>query len=84
QDRKLSLPAELLSIKDKLLAWARSGSGALEAEEERLLRQRYIHLSANWNAAAGRGGSVLDVAFVNAPAERGRIRHADSPKENTQ
>ncbi|MHB1370727.1 MAG: PAAR domain-containing protein, partial [Pseudomonadaceae bacterium] len=45
QDSKLSLPAELLSIKDKLLAWARSGSGALEAEEERLLRQRYIHLS---------------------------------------
>ncbi|OYW93754.1 MAG: type IV secretion protein Rhs, partial [Pseudomonadales bacterium 32-61-5] len=82
QDNKLSLPTELLSIKDKLLTWAKSGSGALDAEEERLLRQRYIHLSANWNAAAGSGGSVLDVAFVNAPAERGRIRHTDRPKEN--
>ncbi len=81
QDSKLSLPAELVPISDKLLAWARSGSGALDMEEERLLRQRYVHLSANWNAAAGRGGSVLDVVFVNAPAERGRIRHADRPRE---
>ncbi|MDH1543016.1 DUF2235 domain-containing protein [Stutzerimonas stutzeri] len=81
QDSKLSLPAELVPISDKLLAWARSGSGALDMEEERLLRQRYVHLSANWNAAAGRGGSVLDVVFVNAPAGRGRIRHADRPRE---
>lgn len=77
----LSLPTELMPISDKLLAWARSGSGALDMEEERLLRQRYVHLSANWNAAAGRGGSLLDVVFVNAPAECGRIRHADRPRE---
>ncbi|MCQ4287410.1 DUF2235 domain-containing protein [Pseudomonas stutzeri] len=77
----LSLPTELMSINDKLLAWARSGSGALDMEEERLLRQRYVHLSANWNAVAGRGGSVLDVVFVNAPAESGRIRHTDRPRE---
>ncbi len=77
----LSLPTELMPISDKLLAWARGGSGALDMEEERLLRQRYVHQSANWNAAAGRGGSVLDVVFVNAPAERGRIRHADRPRE---
>lgn len=81
QDSKLSLPAELVPISGKLLAWARNGSGALDMEEERLLRQRYIHLSANWNATAGRGGSVLDVVFVNAPAERGRARHADRPQE---
>ena len=81
QDSKLSLPAELVPISGKLLAWARSGNGTLDMEEERLLRQRYIHLSANWNAAAGRGGSLLDVVFVNAPAERGRARHADRPQE---
>ncbi|MDH1541796.1 DUF2235 domain-containing protein [Stutzerimonas stutzeri] len=81
KDPALALPEELMPISDKLLAWARSGSGALDMEEERLLRQRYVHLSANWNAAAGRGGSVLDVVFVNAPAERGRIRHADRPRE---
>ena len=81
QDSKLSLPAELVPISGKLLAWARNGSGALDMEEERLLRQRYIHLSANWNATAGRGGSVLDVVFVNAPAKRGRIRHTERPLE---
>lgn len=81
KDPALALPEELMPISDKLLAWARGGSGALDMEEERLLRQRYVHLSANWNAAAGRGGSVLDVVFVNAPAERGRIRHADRPRE---
>ncbi|MGE4477084.1 MAG: PAAR domain-containing protein [Stutzerimonas sp.] len=81
KDPALALPEELMPISDKLLAWARSGSGALDMEEERLLSQRYVHLSANWNAAAGRGGSLLDVVFVNAPAERGRIRHADRPRE---
>ncbi|NQD91457.1 type IV secretion protein Rhs, partial [Pseudomonas sp. CrR25] len=79
----LSLPAELESINDKLVAWARSGDGALDEEEERLLRQRYIHLSANWNASAGKGGSTLDVIFINAPAERERARHADTPGANT-
>lgn len=81
----LSLPTELLSINDKLLAWARSGSGSgsgeLDIEEERLLRQRYIHLSANWNAAVGRGGGIFDVVFVNVPTERERVRHTDRPQE---
>ncbi|WP_241833464.1 hypothetical protein [Stutzerimonas balearica] len=81
KDPALALPKELMPIMEKLLAWARSGNGTLDMEEERLLRQRYIHLSANWNAAAGRGGSLLDVVFVNAPAERGRARHADRPQE---
>jgi hypothetical protein len=78
----LNLPTELMSINDKLVAWASSGSGALDEEEERLLRQRYIHLSANWNAGAGKGGSTLDVVFINAPAERERARYADTPEEN--
>jgi len=81
KDPALALPKELMPIKERLLAWARSGNGTLDMEEERLLRQRYIHLSANWNAVAGRGGSLLDVVFVNAPAERGRARHADRPQE---
>lgn len=76
----LSLPVELEPISEKLLNWARSGSGALTAAEERLLRQRYIHLSANWNASAGDGGSVLDVVFINAPAEGARTQYADTPK----
>lgn len=75
----LSLPTELVPIKDKLLAWAITGNGTLDEHEERLLRQRYIHLSANWNASAGKGGGVLDVVFINAPVERERARYADTP-----
>jgi hypothetical protein len=81
-DNALALPNELIGISDKLVALATSGDGALDEEEERLLRQRYIHLSANWNAGAGKGGSTLDVVFINAPAERERARYADTPEEN--
>ncbi|WP_313288139.1 PAAR domain-containing protein [Stutzerimonas nitrititolerans] len=73
----LSLPAELVPIKDKLLAWAKNGQGSLDKDEERLLRQRYIHLSSNWNAAVGQGGGRWDLVFINAPAENGRLRYED-------
>ncbi len=80
RDPSLSLPQELETISSKLVAWARDGSGALTAAEERLLRQRYIHLSANWNASAGDGSSVLEVVFINAPADGSRTQYADTPK----
>ena len=51
----------------------------LTAEEEALLRRRYIHLSANWNAAKGWNNSVLDAVFINRPAE-GR-RRQEHPNE---
>ncbi|MFL9814207.1 DUF2235 domain-containing protein [Stutzerimonas sp. VN223-3] len=78
QDPDLFVPAELMPIKDKLLAWASSGGGSLDEDEECLLRQRYIHLSSNWNAAIGPGGSRWDVVFINAPAKNGRAHHDDS------
>ncbi|WP_313553745.1 PAAR domain-containing protein [Stutzerimonas nitrititolerans] len=78
-DPKLSLPVELVSIKNKLLAWAKNGYGSLNEEEARLLRQRYIHLSSNWNAAVGQGGGRWDLVFINAPAENGRLRYEDKP-----
>ncbi|MBT1120515.1 phospholipase effector Tle1 domain-containing protein [Stutzerimonas nitrititolerans] len=81
KDPAIALPDELVPITDKLLDWAKSGSGSLEVEEERLLRQRYIHLSSNWNAGAGSGGSRFDVVFINAPAERERARYADTPQD---
>lgn len=83
-DAQLALPDELTTISEKLLSWARNGSGALTAAEERLLRQRYIHLSANWNASVGDGSSVLDVVFINAPAEGARTQYTDSPKGGTE
>ena len=75
----LGLPDELLPICNKLLTWGQSGQGSLDADEERLLRQRYIHLSSNWNAAVGQGGGRWDLVFVNAPAENGRERYKDMP-----
>ncbi|MBC8649029.1 type IV secretion protein Rhs [Pseudomonas sp. MTM4] len=74
----LIVPEELLSIGKKLLARAMGGSGLLDEDEERLLRQRYIHLSSNWNAAIGQGGGRWSVVFVNAPAENGRVHHDDT------
>lgn len=79
KDPALALPEELWPIEEKLMTWATNGSGTLDAKEERLLRQRYIHLSANWNAIAGGGGSALDVMFINAPADNGRVHHVDIP-----
>ncbi|WP_312975110.1 T6SS phospholipase effector Tle1-like catalytic domain-containing protein [Stutzerimonas nitrititolerans] len=75
----LGLPDELLPICNKLLTWGQSSQGSLDADEERLLRQRYIHLSSNWNAAVGQGGGRWDLVFVNAPAENGRERYKDMP-----
>ncbi len=78
-DLDLSLPSELIPIKEKLLSWAMSGSGSLNEDEERLLRQRYVHLSSNWNAAIGQGNSKWNIAFINAPADSGRVHHGDAP-----
>ncbi|WP_421683391.1 type IV secretion protein Rhs [Stutzerimonas urumqiensis] len=79
KDPALALPEELVPISGKLMAWVKAGSGSLTGEEERLLRRRYIHLSANWNAAAGASGGKLDVNFINAPANPERMRYADKP-----
>jgi type VI secretion system secreted protein VgrG len=49
---ELTLPAELIPIYRKLLAYARAdgrGKNGLTPEEERLLSRRYLHQSANWN-----------------------------------
>ncbi|MFJ4067608.1 PAAR domain-containing protein [Pseudomonas sp. NPDC089996] len=64
-----ALPAELQPIAAKLQAFAlREAYTPLTAEEAALLRRRYIHLSANWNAAKGWNDSALDVLFINRPA----------------
>ncbi|MCP1641083.1 putative Zn-binding protein involved in type VI secretion [Pseudomonas citronellolis] len=75
----LSLPPELEPISATLVDWARRGSGKLSPEQERLLRQRYIHQSSNWNAEIGQGTSRVDVVFPNRPADGGRARYADQP-----
>ncbi|WP_313085747.1 PAAR domain-containing protein [Pseudomonas sp.] len=76
------LPAELAIINGKLMAKAHGADAELDSIEQRLLRQRYIHVSAHWNASVGNGGSLLDVAFINAPAVHRRARYADKPAIN--
>ena len=73
------LPAELLEISRKLHAFAlgECEQPGLTEEEQRLLRDRYVHTSANWNALKGLRNSVLDVLFINRPAAGGRVVHAN-------
>lgn len=71
-DAQAGLPDELLPIAAQLEVQVRQGRIRLSAGEERLLRQRYVHQSANWNANVGEGLGVLDKAFFNIPQEGGR------------
>ena len=66
------LPDELSAIAVSLEAQVRTGVVELSQEQERLLRQRYVHRSANWNAGVGMGTGVMDQAFFNRPREGGR------------
>lgn len=71
------LPFELLEISRKLHAFAlgECEQPRLTEKEQRLLRDRYVHASANWNALKGLRNSVLDVLFINRPAAGGRVVH---------
>ncbi|MBN3864067.1 type VI secretion system tip protein VgrG [Pseudomonas frederiksbergensis] len=77
-DPKLALPDELEPIHKKLQTYA-LGESAIEGltlEERALLRRRYIHISANWNAAKGLNSSDTNIVFINRPAEKNqRVVH---------
>lgn len=70
-DPKLALPLDLVSIHKKLQAYALGDTQieGLTIEERALLRSRYIHLSANWNAAKDFNSSDINVVFINRPAK---------------
>ncbi|WP_171017132.1 PAAR domain-containing protein [Pseudomonas sp. G(2018)] len=70
-----AVPTELQPIAAKLRAFALGEPYAsLTSEEHSLLRRRYIHLSANWNAAKGWNNSDLGVLFINRPADGSQRR----------
>ncbi|GFM74231.1 hypothetical protein PSCICM_00500 [Pseudomonas cichorii] len=75
---ELRLVPELESICRKLISYARGGAYTLDEQEERLLRWRYIHHSAHWNAIIGRVGSFSDAVFVHAPEPGGRVRYPNT------
>ncbi|MCE7765952.1 DUF2235 domain-containing protein [Pseudomonas putida] len=73
------VPDELVGISRKLhdFALGVSDDMGLTEQEQCLLRDRYVHTSANWNALKGLRNSVLDVLFVNRPGVDGRLVHAN-------
>ena len=68
---RLALPEELQTIAQKLMTYAlgETRSAGLSVFEEELLYQRYIHLSAKWNATKGWNNSDLNIVFIDRPAE---------------
>ena len=72
------VPDELLPIAAKLKEQLRTHTITLTGPQERLLRQRYVHHSANWDADVGEGLGVLEKAFFNIPQEGGRSVFAQS------
>lgn len=78
EDQKFALRTELKPIAQKLMAYAlgETRSAGLSRFEEALLYERYIHLSAHWNAAKGWNNSDLDIIFIDRPAENyARVVH---------
>lgn len=77
-DSKLSLPEELIPIHTKLEAYALGSSSVegLTIKERALLRSRYIHLSAHWNAAKDFNNSDMSIVFINRPTKsKQRVVH---------
>jgi type VI secretion system secreted protein VgrG len=71
EDHKFALPAELQPIAQKLMAYAlgETRHTGLSLDEDELLLRRYIHQSAHWNAGTGSNENLLDIVFINRPAE---------------
>ena len=66
-DPNLTLPQDLRSIADKLLA-----DQPLDEQEESLLRRKYLHQSAHWNFARVRNPVSLDLLYINRPDPKDR------------
>jgi type VI secretion system secreted protein VgrG len=73
-DPKLALPADLVLIHKKLQAYALGDTKTegLTVEERALLRSRYIHISAHWNAAKDFNSSDTNIVFINRPAKNSK------------
>jgi hypothetical protein len=72
---EFSLPPELQGIARKLIDYAKGGTYTLDEREEQLLRRRYIHRSAHWDAVVRGTGRLNDALFVHAPQQGGRVLH---------
>jgi hypothetical protein len=73
----LAIPSELQVLCDRFLA----GDYSITAQEDELLKLKYIHTSANWNHPLGRtDGSGVNAVYINAPTEDSiRVQHPHVP-----
>jgi hypothetical protein len=74
---ELAVPQELQALCDRFVA----GDYSTTPQEERLLKLKYIHTSANWNHPLGRNdGSGLRAVYINAPTQDAiRVQHPHVP-----
>lgn len=76
-DPAYSVPSDLQPFCDRVLA----GNYSPEPAEERLLKLKYIHTSANWSNPIGASRERgVTVRYTNAPTDDGvRVRHPHVP-----
>ncbi|MBU2010761.1 MAG: DUF2235 domain-containing protein [Gammaproteobacteria bacterium] len=73
RENATALPEELQKIAPKLMAFAKGDSCDLNKNEERLLRRRYIHLSAHWKPTSG--------LLISKPAPNVRLVYSNKPQQ---
>ena len=76
-DPAYSVPSELRLFCDSVLA----GNYEPSAEEQKMLRLKYIHMSANWSNPVGASRERgVNIRYTNAPTESGvRVHHPHVP-----
>jgi len=81
EDEAHRLPEELQVISRKLhdFALGRCLQPQLTPAEHALLRSKYVHTSAHWNAFKGLRNSALDMLYIDRPAAGGRVVHDNPP-----
>ncbi|WP_247268775.1 MULTISPECIES: phospholipase effector Tle1 domain-containing protein [Pseudomonas] len=74
---ELAVPSELQALCDRFLA----GDYSVTAQEDEMLKLKYIHTSANWNHPLGRrDGSGVRAVYINAPTTDSiRVQHPHVP-----
>jgi hypothetical protein len=72
-----AVPDDLQALCNRFVA----GDYSATAEEEKLLKLKYIHTSANWNHPLGRrDASGIEAVYINAPtADAIRVQHPHVP-----
>ncbi|WP_337058350.1 phospholipase effector Tle1 domain-containing protein [Pseudomonas sp. USHLN015] len=71
-DQRFELPADLRPIAEKILAYVQGAPSRLNADDQRHLWARYIHLSAHWTPSKG--------LLISKPAPNQRLVFNNKPQ----